>query len=62
MSHHMPHVTPLTMPDISCLLSAVLFVTANVLNVVHLVKERNRGDFDWEKSGGLGQPKSLMQL
>jgi hypothetical protein len=36
------------MPDFSCILSAVLFVTANVLNIVYLNLERNDTNFDWE--------------
>jgi hypothetical protein len=41
------------MPDLSCLLSAVLFVTANILNIVYIVKERNRSNFDWEEWSNL---------
>jgi hypothetical protein len=29
--------------------SSVLFVTANQMNIVHLVKERNRCNFDWQE-------------
>jgi hypothetical protein len=34
------------MPDISCLLSVVLFLTANTLNIVYLGKEHQRDHFD----------------
>lgn len=37
------------MPDISCLISVLLFLTANVLNIIYLNAERNRDNFDWEE-------------
>jgi hypothetical protein len=33
--------------------SSVLFVTANKMNIVHLVKERNRCNFDWQEWSNL---------